>query len=209
MDSPLVNWNTDPDSLFTVSYAGLYLTLTIFLSSDWKMDLHELFIPDPGVLEIVVRGSIVYLVIFFILRSLLKREAGTLSIPDLLMMLLIADAAQNAMSNNYRSITAGLILVATIVFWNFTLDVLAAKFSFFNHLIHPRPLMLINNGIIHKTNLEKEMLTKEQLLAELRQQGVRSESEVESSYMESNGRISVIRKPHTPAAHFMNEHKVL
>ena len=59
---------------------------------------------------------------FALLRFVLKREAGTLAITDLLVVVLIADAAQNAMADDYRSVPDGLLLVATIVFWSYALD---------------------------------------------------------------------------------------
>jgi uncharacterized membrane protein YcaP (DUF421 family) len=71
---------------------------------DWK----SAFIPTIHLAEIFLRGTIVYLFILFVLR-LLRREAGALSISDLLVVVLIADAAQNAMASEYRSITEGSI----------------------------------------------------------------------------------------------------
>lgn len=56
----------------------------------------KMLIPDTPLLEIFLRGSIVYLALFFLLRVVLKRESGTLGITDLLVVVLIADAAQNA-----------------------------------------------------------------------------------------------------------------
>jgi glyoxylate utilization-related uncharacterized protein len=68
-----------------------------------------------------LRGSIVHFFLFFFLR-ILRRQAGTISFSDLLVVVLIAAAAQNALASQYQSITEGLILVTTIVFWNFLLD---------------------------------------------------------------------------------------
>ena len=76
---------------------------------DWK----SAFIPTVHLGEIFLRGTIVYLFILFVLR-LLRREAGSLSISDLLVVVIIADAAQNAMATEYKSITEGLVLVTTI-----------------------------------------------------------------------------------------------
>jgi hypothetical protein len=81
-----------------------------FLQIDWR----SVFLPSASVTEIFLRGTIVYLFLFFILR-LLRREAGAIGISDLLLVVLIADAAQNAMSSDYKSITDGLILVSSSV----------------------------------------------------------------------------------------------
>lgn len=67
------------------------------------LNLRDLFLPDVSLLEIVVRGTLIYLGLF-----VLRREAGTVGIADLLMIVLIADAAQNGMAAEYHSLTAGL-----------------------------------------------------------------------------------------------------
>src|SRR5687768_3193112 len=93
------------------------------LELDWK----SIFVPSVPLLEIVLRGSIVYLFLFFLLR-ILRRQAGALGIQDLLVVVLIADAAQNAMASEYKSITDGLILVSTIIFWDYFLNWLDFRF---------------------------------------------------------------------------------
>src|SRR4029434_26998 len=106
---------------------------------DWKM----IFIPDVSVLEIFLRGWMMYLAIFFLLRIVLKRQTGTLGMTDLLLITLLADASQNAMAGEYRSLTGGLLLVGTIIFWNYALDWLSFRFPRVERLIEPPPLPLI------------------------------------------------------------------
>lgn len=156
------------------------------------IDWETLFLPSLNIGEIFLRGSIVYLFLFFLLR-ILRRQAGTISISDLLVIVLIADAAQNALASQYQSITEGLILVTTIVFWNFFLDWLGYRFPMVGRLIRPSPLLLIRNGHIQKRNLSKELITDEELLEQLREQGIDEIEKVKESYLEGDGRISVIR----------------
>ena len=78
-------------------------------------------------LEIVIRGTVVYLALYFMLRVVLQRQSGTTGIADLLVIVLIADAAQNAMADDCTSVTDGLILVATIVGWSYLLDFLSYR----------------------------------------------------------------------------------
>ena len=73
------------------------------------------------------------------LRIVLKRQAGSLGMTDLLLITLIADASQNAMAGQYTSIPAGIVLVATIIFWNYAFDWLSYRSSFFARLIEPTP----------------------------------------------------------------------
>jgi len=72
------------------------------------LNLRDLFLPDVSLLEIVVRGTLIYLGLFALIRFVLRREAGTVGIADLLMIVLMADAAQNGMAAEYHSLTAGL-----------------------------------------------------------------------------------------------------
>ena len=125
---------------------------------------------------------------------MLRREAGAISISDLLVVVLIADAAQNAMASEYKSITEGIVLVTTIVFWDYFLDWLGYRFPLLRPLIRPAPLLLIKDGHIQRRNLRQEMITEEELIEELREQGVESVEEVKKSYLEGDGRISVITK---------------
>ena len=77
-------------------------TEVTYLGSVMKIDWRSVFFPSVGVGEIFLRGIIIYLFLFFILR-LLRREAGAIGISDLLLVVLIADAAQNAMSSDYST----------------------------------------------------------------------------------------------------------
>lgn len=103
---------------------------------DWKTVLD----PTASLIEIFLRGTIVYLFLFFVLR-ILRRQAGTLGISDLLVIVLIADAAQNAMASDYKSIPEGLLLVATIAFGDYFLDRLGYQVPKAKWLIKPSPLV--------------------------------------------------------------------
>ena len=145
------------------------------------------------ILELILRGSVVYLVIFTLLRFVLKRVTGTLNIGDLLIIVLIADASQNAMSAGYTSVTDGLILVATIIFWSYLLDWLAYHFPRFESLLHPAPLPLVRDGKMIARNMRRELITVDELMSHLREQGVTELKEVKTASMEGDGRISVVK----------------
>jgi|SRR5262245_14195977 len=88
------------------------------------IDWGEVFRPDVPLIELFIRGSVIYLVAFALLR-LFPRESGSTSTTDLLVLVFIADAAQNGMSANYQSVSDGLVLVATIVFWSLAMNTAA------------------------------------------------------------------------------------
>lgn len=159
------------------------------LHIDWK----AVFVPTVSLLEIVLRGTVVYLLLFFVLR-VLRREAGALGISDLLVVVLIADAAQNAMSSEYKSVTEGAVLVGTIIAWDYSLDWLGYRFPALGRLLRPAPLPLVREGRALRQNMRKELISMEELMSQLREQGVEHLSEVKKCYLEGDGHVSVIKK---------------
>ena len=155
---------------------------------DWK----SIFLPDIPFLEIIVRGSIMYLALFVMLRVILKRQTGTLTMTDLLLITLLADASQNAIAGEYKSIPNGIVLVATIIFWNYAFDWLSFRSEWFRELIEPAPLPLVKNGRMLRRNMRQELITEDELMMQLREQGLDDVAKVKEAYMESDGRISII-----------------
>lgn len=159
----------------------------------WQIDWRAVFVPTLSVAEMVLRGTLVYLLLFAFLR-LLRRQAGALGVSDLLVVVLIADAAQNAMASEYKSITEGAVLVATIAGWDYLLDWLGYRFPRLERVLRPKALPLIRNGRMLRQNMRQEMVTEEELMSQLRQQGVADVAEVKTCCLEGDGRISVITR---------------
>ena len=157
------------------------------------IDWSSVFVPTVHIGELFLRGTIIYLFLLVILR-VLRREAGTIGISDLLVVVLIADAVQNAMSSEYKSITEGIVLVMTIVFWDYFVDWLGYRFPSIQRLIRPAPLPLVENGRVNRRNMRQEMITDDELMGQLREQGVESIAEVKKCYLEGDGHISVIKR---------------
>ena len=164
------------------------------MESLFALDLERMFMPVHSLLEIFLRGTIMYLGLVAILRFLLRRQAGSVGIADLLLIVVIADAAQNGFSDEYRSITEGILLVLTIVFWDFAVDWLSFRIPALRKLMRSPPLLLVENGKPIRRNMRKESLNEEELMSELRQQGVERLDEVKRVYMEDDGHVSVIKK---------------
>jgi uncharacterized membrane protein YcaP (DUF421 family) len=157
------------------------------------VDWHALLVPTVSLLELVLRGSAMYLFVFAAMR-LFRREAGALSTADLLVVVLVADAAQNAMASEYHSLTEGAVLVATIFAWNYGLDWLGYRFPRVHRLLNPPPLLLIEHGRVQRRNLRAEMLTKADLVEQLREHGIEDFAEVSRCYLEGDGHLSVIKR---------------
>jgi uncharacterized membrane protein YcaP (DUF421 family) len=163
------------------------------MSSFTPVDWPALFTFDTPVLEIIVRGSIMYISLFILLRVILKRQAGTVGITDLLVIVLIADAAQNGMAGDYKSLPDGILLVTTLIFWNYIFEWLGFHFALMDKIFSPPPLLLIKHGRIIEQNIKKELISKEDLASHLRQQGIDKIKDVKHAYLEGDGKISVIQ----------------
>ncbi len=150
-----------------------------------------MFVPTESILEVVIRGTIMYLGMYLILR-IFRRQSGSIGVADLLVIVVIADAAQNGMAGDSRSITEALLLITTIVLWDFFLDWLGFRSTFIGRFLTPTPLLLIENGKFIKKNLDKEFLTEDEVYSQLRQEGLEDESSVKQCFLESNGHFSVL-----------------
>jgi uncharacterized membrane protein YcaP (DUF421 family) len=169
------------------------LAMNDFFDKLLRVDWQSVFVPTESLLEIIIRGTIMYLAMFALLR-VFRRQAGSLSIADLLVIVIIADAAQNGMADDSKSVTESLVLICTIVFWDYFLDFLGFKSRVFERVIEPEKLEIIKDGKLLRRNMKKEMLTEDEVLSQMRQNGVEDVSEIKIAYLESDGHFSFIKK---------------
>lgn len=157
---------------------------------DWtallRFDLHPL--------ELVVRGSLVYWGLFLLFRFGLRRDTGSMGIADILLLVLIADASQNAMSGGYDSVAEGAVVVATIAGWSWLMDWASFRWNAVRRFAEPTPLVLVRRGHLVARNLRREHITVPELMAALREHGIGKLAEVKMARMEADGAISVIRQ---------------
>ena len=158
----------------------------------FSIDWHTLLTPDISIAESFVRGSFVYLLLFALLRFLPNRHIGAVGLTDLLVVVLVANAVQNALANDYKSLIGGLVLVLTIFFWSYVLNWLSYRFPKIQQLLRSRALPLIQDGRLNWQNMREEMITEEELRSTLRLQGIDDLSVVKNARMEADGRISVV-----------------
>ncbi len=158
------------------------------------VDLAELFRLSMPLAEIVLRASAVYVFLFLIFRFVIRRDVGSVDIADVLLLVLVADASQNAMAGEYTTVTDGLVLVSTLIGWNVLLDWLAFRYPAVRRLVEPSSLPLVRHGRLLRRNLRREFITEEELFALLREQGVEDIAQVKLACLEPDGNFSVIRQ---------------
>lgn len=162
-----------------------------------NLDWAGMFAPSRPVLETMIRGSVTYLSLFVLLR-LFRRQTGSLGPADLLVLLLIADASQNAMAAEYHAITDGLILVATIVGWEYLLDLAAFRVPALGRILERQPLLLIEDGRVLQRHLDRELMTEDELFSQLRRNGIEDPATVRRCFIEGDGQVSVIAERPLP-----------
>jgi uncharacterized membrane protein YcaP (DUF421 family) len=141
----------------------------------------------------ILRGTLMYWFLFLLFRVIVRRRMGAMGLADLLVLVLIADAAQNAMAGDYRSFPEGAILISTIVGWNVALDWAAFRFEIVRRFAEPPPLPLVWRGRILHKHLKEEYLTVDELMSKLREKGVEDVRTVKAAYIESGGELSVLQ----------------
>ena len=107
---------------------------------------------------------------------------------------MIADAAQNGLGKDYSSVTEGLALVLTIVAWEYLLDWIAWRFPSTRAYLTPPSLTLIRDGRLIPRNLNKEMITEDELKAQLRERNVEDYADIRLATLEGDGRLSVLKR---------------
>lgn len=155
--------------------------------------MEEIFRITVAPWELVLRGTLIFWFLFAIFRFVMHRDVGSVGLADVLVLVLIADAAQNAMAGGYQSVTDGLILITTIVAWNYALDWGAYRFEWVRRMAEPPPLLLVRAGRVLRHNLRREMMTIDDLMSKLREHGVEDLAEVRKAYIEGDGAVTVIR----------------
>ena len=159
-----------------------------------SLDLQNIFAPTASVLEIVLRGTVLYWFLFLVLRFILRRDTGSAGISDILFIVLLGDAAQNGMIGQHDGVADALALIATLVAWNYLLDYLAFHFAAFRWLTDPPPICLIRNGRLVRSAMRSEHLTDDEILAKLRDAGIERVIDARAMYLESDGSFSVLKR---------------
>lgn len=156
------------------------------------MNWHEVFALTTSITELILRGAVIYLAVFIMMRVAGRRESGGLNTTDLILVVLISEAASVGIGGEATSITDSLIIVATIILLNTALDAASYKWKWASKLLKPRPRPLIVDGVLDRATARHEMLTRTEIDSELRKAGVTDMADVRLAYVEPDGSISII-----------------
>lgn len=168
--------------------------MTILVTGMWS-DLWSL---DVSALEKAVRPILVYLFLLIALRLGGKRELGQMTGFDLVVLLMLSNAVQNAIIGDDNSVLGGFIGAATLLVMNYIVVRLAYYFPRIEEIVEGKPRLLIRDRQVIEKNLAKELINKSDLHAVLRRQGFDSVEQVGKAILETNGSLTVERAVNAP-----------
>lgn len=151
-----------------------------------------LIISVPEMLAIVIRTVVVYMVILVGLRLAGKREIGQMTVFDLVVLLLISNAVQNAMVGPDTSLTGGILAAIVLLGVNILVARLRLRWPRLRHWVEGSPTLLVLRGVPISDHMRREGIDEDTLLAALREHGVADLSGVEMAVLEIDGSISVV-----------------
>ncbi|MCR4428567.1 MAG: DUF421 domain-containing protein [Caldiserica bacterium] len=142
--------------------------------------------------QIVLRTTIVFLIILLGLRILGKREMGQMTPFDLVLLLLLANAVQNAMTGPDTSVWGGLVGATTLIGITWGISLIRERFSKLRGTLEGQPTVLISRGTLLEKNLKREKIDREELEMAAREHGIEDLKNVELAVLEIDGSISII-----------------
>ncbi len=149
-------------------------------------------------LDIVVRCVVIYLTLLVGLRLMGKRQVGQLTPFDLLLLLLLSNAVQNAMIGPDTSLFGGLVAAVTLFGLNYLVARVARASGRAAQILEGTPTLLIRDGDFLEAHLASEGISRADILRALREHGVDDPSAVRSAILEVDGSISVLRTDDMP-----------
>ena len=151
----------------------------------------EIFTLETPLLELLARGSALYFALLVLVRLMPRRTGGELANMDLVFVLLIAEAAAHALGD-YTSVADGVVMIATLMAWNWSINALSFRVPAVERLVSAPPIEVVRSGKLLRRNMRKEYLTEEELMANLHKEGLDSFEQVKSACVEGDGSITII-----------------
>lgn len=160
----------------------------------------SMFVPSVHVLELIARGVLTYVFLLTLLRVTGKRQIGQMAPFDLVLLLVLSNAVQNAMNGGDNSFTAGVISAVSLVAANWVVSRLTARSKWLEALIEGRPRVLVKDGHVLDDAMAAEKITRHELMAALRAEGCACLSDVHFAVLENSGHITVVPRREGHAA---------
>jgi len=146
-------------------------------------------------MDTVIRAVFVYVFLLLLFRIAGKRTLSQVSTFDLVLTLIISEAIQQAMVDSDNSLTGAGLLVVTLVGMNIVVSLLKQRFPRFERVLEDTPIVIIEDGRIHRRRMDKERVDEQDVLSAARQlQGLASLKDVRYAVVEKDGHVTIVPK---------------
>ncbi len=145
-------------------------------------------------MDIVLRATIIFFVIFFVTRVVGRRELASLEPFDLILLVVLGDLIQQGVTQSDYSVTGALTAISTIAVLTVVVSWVSFRSTPLRHVLDGQPVVLVMDGKVLEGNLKRERMRRDELEMEVRLQGTETIEEVKLAVLESGGKISIIPK---------------
>lgn len=145
-------------------------------------------------MDIVGRATVMFVIVFLLLRLLGKRELGQMTPFELVVLVVMGDLIQQGVTHNDFSMTGATLAIATFAFWGVVLGWLAYLFPRLRVPLEGEPRIIVRDGTLLADNLKRDRLTPDEVEVEMRMAGIGSMADVAWAILEPQGKISFIKR---------------
>ena len=145
-------------------------------------------------MDVVIRAAVIFAFVFALTRMLGRRELNSLEPFDLILLVVTGDLVQQGVTQNDQSVTGAMLAISTIGLLTVALSYLSFRFKRMRPILNGEPIVLVEDGEVIEPNLRRQRLTREEIGAEARLEGIASIEDVRWAILETNGRISFVTR---------------
>ena len=145
-------------------------------------------------MDIVIRGSIMFAIVYLTIRLLGKRELGQMTPFEFIVLVVMGDLIQQGVTQTDYSLTGATLAIGTFAFWGLLMSWASYLSPRAERLLEGQARVLIRNGELLMNNLRRDRMTKAEIESEMRLAGIATIDKVAWALLEPNGKISFIRK---------------
>lgn len=146
-------------------------------------------------MDIVVRATVVFWLLWVVLRATGKRELAELTPFELILIIVMGDLVQQGVNGDDQSLTGAALAVTTMMLWTLLLSYAVFKLPLARRAFQSLPTVLVRNGEVDRRALRMQRMTVDELLDEARQAGIADVGEVSVAILEADGKVSFLRAP--------------
>jgi uncharacterized membrane protein YcaP (DUF421 family) len=145
-------------------------------------------------MDIVLRGIVVFVFLYVLMRVIGRRELSSLEPFDLILLVVLGDSVQQGLTQDDYSMTGAILAIGTIAILQLVVSYANFRFPRLRPLLDGEPIVLVEHGKTIDKNMRRERVTMDDVLQAARQQSIASLDEVDWAVMETSGAISFIKK---------------